>query len=75
MSNPEETRIPAPEEALPGRSEPAYEIEERHAVLGTPLRPPFPEGAEVAYFALAVTGPASSFSGRSTASTRPPSAT
>jgi hypothetical protein len=25
-----------PEEALPGRSEPAYEIENRHAVLGTP---------------------------------------
>jgi peptide-methionine (S)-S-oxide reductase len=52
MSSPEETRIPAPEEILPGRSEPAYEIENRHAVLGTPLRPPFPEGTEVAYFAL-----------------------
>jgi peptide-methionine (S)-S-oxide reductase len=52
MSNPEKARIPAPEEALPGRSEPAYEIENRHAVLGTPLRPPFPEGIEVAYFAL-----------------------
>jgi peptide-methionine (S)-S-oxide reductase len=52
MSNPEETRIPAPEETLPGRSEPAYDIENRHAVLGTPLRPPFPEGTEVAYFAL-----------------------
>ncbi len=24
----------------------------RHAVLGTPLEPPFPEGTEVAYFAL-----------------------
>jgi peptide-methionine (S)-S-oxide reductase len=52
MSNPEEMRIPAPEEALPGRSDPAYEIENRHAVLGTPLKPPFPEGIEVAYFAL-----------------------
>jgi peptide-methionine (S)-S-oxide reductase len=52
MSNPEETRMPAPAEALPGRSEPAYEIEDRHAVLGTPLRPPFPGGIEVAYFAL-----------------------
>ena len=44
--------MPAPEETLPGRSEPAYEIENRHAVFGTPLRPPFPEGIEVAYFAL-----------------------
>jgi peptide-methionine (S)-S-oxide reductase len=52
MSNPEEMRIPAPDEALPGRSDPAYEIENRHAVLGTPLKPPFPEGIEVAYFAL-----------------------
>jgi peptide-methionine (S)-S-oxide reductase len=52
MSNPEETRMPAPEEALPGRSEPAHEIGNRHAVLGTPLMPPFPKGIEVAYFAL-----------------------
>jgi peptide-methionine (S)-S-oxide reductase len=52
MSNPEMAQIPAPEEALPGRAEPAYEIENRHAVFGTPLKPPFPEGIEVAYFAL-----------------------
>jgi peptide-methionine (S)-S-oxide reductase len=52
MPNPEEMRIPAPEEALPGRSDPAYEIENRHAVLGTPLKSPFPEWIEVAYFAL-----------------------
>jgi peptide-methionine (S)-S-oxide reductase len=52
MSNPAETRIPTAEEALPGRSERAYEIENRHAVLGTPLKPPFPEGIEIAYFAL-----------------------
>ena len=44
--------MPAPEEALPGRSEPAFEVPERHAVLGTPLKPPFPEGIETAYFAL-----------------------
>lgn len=44
--------MPTLEEALPGRSEPAYEIENRHAVLGTPLKPPFPEGIEIAYFAL-----------------------
>jgi peptide-methionine (S)-S-oxide reductase len=52
MSNPEEMRIPTPEDALPGRSKPAYAIENRHAVLGTPLKPPFPKGIEVAYFAL-----------------------
>jgi peptide-methionine (S)-S-oxide reductase len=52
MSSPEETRIPRPEEALPGRPEPAYEIENRHAVFGTPLKAPFPEGIEVTYFAF-----------------------
>jgi peptide-methionine (S)-S-oxide reductase len=52
MSSPEETRMPAPEEMLPGRGEAAYEIENHHPVFGTPLRPPFPEGIEVAYFAL-----------------------
>ena len=31
-------------EALPGRSEPPFEMPERHAVLGTPLQPPFPDG-------------------------------
>ena len=52
LMNPEKSRMPSPEEALPGRSEPAYEITDRHAVLGTSLKPPFPEGIEVAYFAL-----------------------
>ena len=52
MLNPEKTRMPAPEEALPGRSEPAFEVPERHAVLGTPLRPPFPEGIQTAVFGM-----------------------
>ena len=52
MLNPEKTQMPSAEEALPGRSEPAFDVPKRHAVLGTPLRPPFPEGIEVAYFAL-----------------------
>jgi peptide-methionine (S)-S-oxide reductase len=52
MSNSVETRMPAPEEALPGRGEAAYEIENRHAIFGTPLKPPFPEGIEVTYLAL-----------------------
>ena len=34
-----------PERALPGRDTP-MQVPERHEVLGTPLRPPFPEGME-----------------------------
>jgi peptide-methionine (S)-S-oxide reductase len=45
-------RMPSPEETLPGRSAPAFDVPERHAVLGTSLKPPFPAGIEVAYFAL-----------------------
>ncbi len=52
MLNPEKTKMPAPEDALPGRSEPTFEVPATHAVLGTPLRPPFPDGIETAYFAL-----------------------
>jgi peptide-methionine (S)-S-oxide reductase len=52
MSSPEESRIPAPEEALPGRSDPPYEIQNRHALLGTPLKGPFPGEIEVIYLAL-----------------------
>jgi peptide-methionine (S)-S-oxide reductase len=52
MLSPAKTRMPASEEALPGRSEPAFDVPERHAVLGTPLQPPFPDGIETAYFAL-----------------------
>ena len=46
------TKMPSPEDALPGRDAPAFSVPERHAVLGTPLEPPFPEGIETAYFAL-----------------------
>jgi peptide-methionine (S)-S-oxide reductase len=35
----------APERALPGRSHPLV-VPDRHEVLGTPLKPPFPEGYE-----------------------------
>jgi len=41
-----------PAEALPGRDRPAFPIPERHAVLGTALVPPLPEGLRTAYFAL-----------------------
>jgi peptide-methionine (S)-S-oxide reductase len=36
-----------PERALPGRDQ-AIPVADRHAVLGTPLKPPFPEGLEQA---------------------------
>ena len=52
MLNPDKARMPAPEQALPGRSEPAFTVPDAHAVLGTPIRPPFPDGIETAYFAL-----------------------
>ncbi|MGO9754745.1 MAG: peptide-methionine (S)-S-oxide reductase MsrA [Solirubrobacteraceae bacterium] len=40
-----------PSEALPGRSTPVP-VTDRHAVLGTPLRPPFPDGFERAIVAM-----------------------
>ena len=43
--------MPMQEEALPGRDEPIMEPG-RHLVLGTPLAPPYPQGLEVAEFAL-----------------------
>ncbi|WP_016907788.1 peptide-methionine (S)-S-oxide reductase MsrA [Streptomyces xiaopingdaonensis] len=45
-------RLPEPDEALKGRPEPAFTVPERHTVLGTPLRGPYPEGSEVADFAM-----------------------
>jgi peptide-methionine (S)-S-oxide reductase len=47
----QKTSMPAPESALPGRDTP-LPVPERHAVLGTPLAPPYPEGSAVACFAL-----------------------
>ncbi|MEU7029992.1 peptide-methionine (S)-S-oxide reductase MsrA [Streptomyces sp. NPDC046275] len=44
--------LPTPEQALGGRPEPAFAVPERHTVLGTPLLGPYPEGLEVADFAL-----------------------
>jgi peptide-methionine (S)-S-oxide reductase len=39
-------------EALPGRDAPLPGIPDRHAVLGTPLKPPFPENLEQVVFGL-----------------------
>jgi len=52
MLNADKMQMVSAADALPGRSEPAFEVPETHAVLGTPLKPPFPDGIEVAYFAL-----------------------
>ena len=45
-------RLPEPDEALPGRSDPSYSVPERHTVLGTPLQGPYPEGTAIADFAM-----------------------
>jgi peptide-methionine (S)-S-oxide reductase len=44
-------RMITAEEALPGRAD-AMPVPARHEVLDAPLRPPYPEGTEVAEFAL-----------------------
>jgi peptide-methionine (S)-S-oxide reductase len=44
------TRMITAEEALPGRSTP-IDVPSRHEVLGTPLKPPYPAGTQIAEFA------------------------
>ena len=46
------TKMVMPTEALPGREQPAFAVPEKHAVFGTPLEPPFPEGTSGAVFGL-----------------------
>ena len=45
------TTMPSREDALAGRAEP-MPVPERHALLGAPLRPPFPEDTERAVFGM-----------------------
>ena len=45
------TRMISADEALPGQAE-QMPVPARHAVRGTPLRPPYPEGSAIAEFAL-----------------------
>ncbi|MDX6649296.1 MAG: peptide-methionine (S)-S-oxide reductase [Solirubrobacteraceae bacterium] len=45
------TDVVTADDALPGRDT-EIPVPERHAVLGTPLKPPFPEGLEQAVFGL-----------------------
>ena len=48
----DKTKMIAPEDALPGRERPGFAVPNRHAVLGTPIQPPFPAGIETAVFGL-----------------------
>ncbi|GAA3443652.1 peptide-methionine (S)-S-oxide reductase MsrA [Planomonospora venezuelensis] len=47
----DKTSMVSPENALPGR-EATMPVPARHAVLDAPLAPPYPEGTEIADFAL-----------------------
>jgi peptide-methionine (S)-S-oxide reductase len=44
-------KMPAPTEALPGRSQPILNPKP-HTVLGTPIAGPYPDGSQIAEFAL-----------------------
>ena len=46
------TEMISPSDALPGRSSRGFTVPQRHFVLDTPLEPPYPDGLEIAYFAL-----------------------
>src|SRR5688572_17108730 len=47
----QKTRMPSREEALPGRSQ-AIPVDEKHAVHGTRMKAPWPDGMQVAMFGL-----------------------
>jgi peptide-methionine (S)-S-oxide reductase len=46
------TEIPSTEQALPGRESRPFSVPATHAVLGTPLEGPIPDGFDVAVFGL-----------------------
>lgn len=46
------SRLPAADEALAGRAKPSYSVPTTHAVLGTPLQGPWPEGTQTLYVAM-----------------------
>ena len=46
------SQIPSQSETLPGRDAPAFPIPDVHAVLGTPLKPPFPDQMQTAILGL-----------------------
>ena len=46
--DPRKLKMPTRDEALPGREERPFAVSDTHAVLGTPMFGPWPEGAELA---------------------------
>jgi peptide-methionine (S)-S-oxide reductase len=48
----EKTKMIDPERALPGRDQEIPGVPDTHFVLGTPIKPPFPEGIETAVFGM-----------------------
>jgi peptide-methionine (S)-S-oxide reductase len=46
------SQMVSPDRALAGRAEPSFSVPETHAVLGTPLKGPWPDGTRVVYLAL-----------------------
>ena len=51
LVDPHKMRLPTPNEVLPGRAR-AMPVPERHAVNGATLRPPYPDGSEIAEFGM-----------------------
>ncbi len=45
------TQLPDPDDALPGRDEP-LDVDDEHVVLGTSIKPPFPDHTEQAVFGM-----------------------
>lgn len=48
----DKTAMPTPDSALPGRVDQSMPIPEAHEVFGTSLAPPWPEGFQLAMFAM-----------------------
>jgi peptide-methionine (S)-S-oxide reductase len=51
FADPHKLKLPTPARALPGRAE-KMAVPSKHAVLGTPLEPPFPESTRSVTFAM-----------------------
>jgi peptide-methionine (S)-S-oxide reductase len=45
-------KLPSSDEALPGRAQRPFSVPATHAVLGTPIEGPYPDGLEVAVFGM-----------------------
>jgi peptide-methionine (S)-S-oxide reductase len=52
LFNRDKSKMPTPDSALPGRDTPILANPKAHRVLGTPIAGPYPDGFQVAEFAL-----------------------